>query len=394
MTKKLEPETVFALDKEFYMNCFKRKPIVLEKGKGSFVSDSKGKKFLDFVGALATCSVGYANPNVTKAICVQAKKLVNVTNYYYSEPQALLAEKLAKISGLQKVFLSNSGTEAMEAALKLARKCTGKTQIISTENAFHGRTFGALTATWNKSYKTMFEPLVPGFMTIPFNDAKALEAAIDGNTAAFVVEPIQGESGINVPSDNYLPQVAEICKRKGILLILDEVQTGCGRTGKFFAFQNYGIKPDIVVMAKGLANGFPIGATVSRAGLDFEPGQHGGTFGGNPLACAAALATIKEIESKNIAFGAEKKGKLFMQKLSAMRAKFSFVSQVRGKGLMVAVQLDGVSAKTVVEKCVAKGLLVNSIGDNVLRFLPPLTVSEKEIAQAAKTLEKVFSECA
>ncbi|MBI4052982.1 MAG: aspartate aminotransferase family protein [Candidatus Diapherotrites archaeon] len=394
MAGKMKPEKVFALDREFYMNCFRRKPIVLEKGKGCFVFDSQGKKYLDFVGALATCSVGYSNPAVTKAICIQAKKLVNATNYYYTGPQALLAEKLAKISGLQKVFLSNSGTEAMEAAFKLARKCTGKTQIISTENAFHGRTFGALTATWNKDYKSMFEPLVPGFKTVAFNDAKALEGAIDENTAAFVVEPIQGESGINVPHENYLKAVAGICKAKGVLLILDEVQTGCGRTGKFFAFQLSGIKPDIVVTAKGLANGFPIGATISREGLDFEPGQHGGTFGGNPLACSAALATIKEIESKKLAAGAEKKGRLFMQKLSGLQKKFSFVSDVRGKGLMVAVQLSGVSAKAVAGKCLAKGLLVNSIGDNVLRFLPPLTVSEKEILSAIKVLEKVFVECA
>lgn len=389
----MKPEKIFELEKKFYFNCFRRKKIVFEKGRGSYLFDLAGKKYLDFAGGLGSCSLGYSNPRVVNAICKQAKNLLTTTNLFYTEPQIVLAERLAKLAGMEKVFFSNSGTEAVEAAFKLARKCTGKYEIISTANAFHGRTFGALSATWNENYKKYCEPLVPGFKYVPFNDVNALQEAITPETAAFVVEPIQGEGGVNVPSDSYLKEVAAVCKEKDILLIVDEIQTGGGRTGKFFCYEHSGIKPDIVTAGKGLGNGVPIGVTLARQGLDFQPGEHGGTFGGNLLVCSAALAVLDEIKAKKIPQQAEKKGKLFRQRLEKMKNELSFVTSVRGKGLMLAMEFGREYANEIAEKCLAKRLIVNDLSKKVIRFLPQLEISEKEIISGLKTYEEVLQQC-
>lgn len=389
----MEKQRIVSLEKKFIMQSYKRAPVVIERGDGVYVWDSDGKKYLDLCGALATASIGHANKEVANAVCGQSKKLVNATNLYYTEPQARLAEKLARISGLGKCFFSNSGSEAVEIAIKLARQHTGKKGIICTANAFHGRTFAALTATANKKYRDFCKPLVPGFRRIPFNNAKALEKAIDGNTAAFIVEPIQGESGINVPGKGYLKEIRKICDEKGILLILDEVQSGCGRTGEFFAYQHEGIRPDIVAVAKGIAGGFPLGVTIAKEGVEFQKGQQGSTFGGNCISCAAANATIDYIMEKNLMQNAMEAGNYFMQKLEMLKNRHRKIKEVRGMGLMVGVELKG-SADEVAKICMGKGLLVNVIDGRILRFLPPLIISRKEVDIALKILENAFKEAA
>lgn len=384
-------EKLIALEKKYIMQSYKRAPIVLERGKGAYVWDSERKKYLDFIGAFATSSIGHSNKVVAKAVCKQSGKLINTTNLYYTKPQVALAEKLARLSGLGKCFFSNSGSEAVEVAIKLARQHTGKKGIIATSNAFHGRTFAALTATANKKYKDFCKPLVPGFRRIPFGNTTALEKAIDKDTAAFIVEPIQGESGINVPKKGYLKEVRRICNRRKILLILDEVQTGCGRTGKFFAYQNEGIKPDIVTVAKGIANGLPLGVTIAKKGIEFSKGQQGSTFGGNCISCTAANATIDYIIKKRLMKNADAVGKYFMQELEKLKVKYKKIKEVRGKGLMIGVELEE-NADDVVSICMKKGLLLNSIEDKVLRFLPPLVVSKKEVDKALDILDNVFRE--
>ncbi len=296
----MDENGIFDGEKKYLMQSYTRYPVVLEKGKGVWVWDSKGKKYLDCVGGIATVSVGHGNNEVSQAVSQQMKKITNVTNLYYTEPQVELAKKLSALSGLQKTFFCNSGAEANEAALKLARACTGKTDFICCEHAFHGRTFGSLSATWKEKFKKKFEPLVPGFSFVPFNDADAVKAAITGKTAAVIIEPIQGEAGVIVPEKGYLAHVSQICKAEGILLIVDEVQTGNGRTGAFFCFQHETIIPDMVTIAKGLANGIPIGACIAKKGIDFSPGDHGTTFGGNTISCAAALATLSFIGEKGL----------------------------------------------------------------------------------------------
>ncbi|MFH1256647.1 MAG: aspartate aminotransferase family protein [Candidatus Diapherotrites archaeon] len=387
----MDSKKLIALEESVIMQSYGRAPIVLEKGKGCWLWGSDGKKYLDLVGALATCSIGYANKEHAEAICAQAKKLVNTTNLYFTEPQILLAAKLQQLSGMGKSFFSNSGSEAVEVALKLARKATGKKGVIATERAFHGRTMAALAATWKENYKDYCAPHVPGFKHVPFNDVDALEKAVDESTAAFIVEPIQGESGIIVPEKGYLKKVREICSRKGILLIVDEVQTGTARTGKFFAFEHEGIKPDIAALAKGIGNGVSIGVTIAEQGIDFGKGQQGSTFGGNPLACSAALATIEFIEKNKLAGNAEKMGAYAVEKLEKMKKEISAIKEVRGKGLMIGIELHG-DAKKIVEKCREKGVLVNAATDSTVRLLPPLIISKEEIDFGLKVIGGALKE--
>lgn len=372
-------------EKQYIMQTYGRFNLILDKGKDCYLFDKEGNKYLDLIGALATASIGYGNEEFAKILSEQAKKLVNATNLFYTEPQVVLAEKLAKLSGLKKSFFSNSGSEANEVAIKLARKYTKKTEIIAAENAFHGRTFGALSATWNKNYKEYCKPLVPDFKHIPYNDAEALEKAITDKTAAFIVEPIQGESGIIVPDEDYLKEVSEICDKKDILLIIDEVQTNM-RTGKFFAYQHNKILPDIVAVAKGIAGGMPIGITTAKQEVAdaFVPGDQGSTFGGNSLSCAAANFVIDFVQKNNLVDNAENMGDYFFKKLNALNVK-----EVRGKGLMIGVELNK-DAKEFVDSCLNKKLLVNKCGDSVIRFLPPLIIKEKEIDEAVGILEQVI----
>jgi acetylornithine/N-succinyldiaminopimelate aminotransferase len=376
------------------MNTYRPLKISLESGNGCYVYDENNKKYLDMCGALATCPLGHANPALVTAISEQAEKIICTTNLYLNCKQQELAKKLVHISSLKsgKCFFSNSGTEANEAAIKLARKYTGKKEIIACEGAFHGRTLGSLSATWKKEYKDKFMPLVPGFKHIPYNDIKALEDAIGTDTAAFIVEPIQGEAGIIVPSEHYLKKAAKICKEKKILLIVDEIQTGIGRTGEFFAYQKSKIMPDIVTIAKGLANGIPIGATIAKekVAMAFEPGDHGSTFGGNQLSCAAALATIQYIEKHDLVKNAEIIGNYIISKIKSLaKLKKAKIKEVRGSGLMIGIELE-IKEDGLAKKFADNGVLVSSINDTIIRILPPLILNKKEADQFIAALEKTL----
>ncbi len=375
--------TYLEKEKKSIMQTYNRNKLLIAKGKGSILYDNEGNSYLDLLGSIATCSVGYANPEVNAAIKTQADKIITTTNLFYTEPQIELAEKLSQITQLDKSFFTNSGAEANETAIKLARKHTKKKGIISTIGGFHGRTLGALSATGKPKYTESFKPLIPGFSHIPFGDAEALKKEITNDTAAFIVEPIQGESGIIVPEPDYLNKVREICDQKNVLLILDEVQTGNGRTGEYFCYQHNKILPDILTTAKGLANGIPIGATLAKCEVadSFERGDHASTFGGNPLACQTALATINYIEKNNLMENAEKNGKTAMKLLQELNK----VQEVRGKGLMIGIQIDD-NAAIIVEKCLEKKLIINKCTDNVLRILPALTITEDELKKGINIL--------
>ena len=387
-------EKTILLENRYVMPTYGRAKIVLDRGKGTVVRDAKGKAYLDFIGGIATVPVGHAHPAVVAAIARQAKKIINVTNLYYTEPMAELAHRLVEASGMKaKVFFCNSGTEAVEGALKLARRYTWKTDIVATEHSFHGRTMGALSATWKKQYKEPFAPLVPGFSHIPFNDVASLEKSLTDRTAAFLVEPIQGEGGIRIPARDYLVRAQAACAAKKVLLAADEIQTGLGRTGRFFAFQHEdGVHPDIITLAKGLGGGVPIGAILAKNYVAdaFEKGDHGSTFGGNALACAAALAVLDVIRKEKLIDHAAVMGRYFVQQLEAFVTEHAFVEDVRGKGLMIGVECSGPVAP-LVDKARDLGLLVNAADGTVLRFLPPLTVSKSEIDRAIGILGEVFT---
>ncbi len=388
----MDAEEIKRMEKKHVMQTYDRADIVFERGKGAYLYDANGKKYLDFVSGIATASLGHANDAVAKAISKQAAILIGTSNLYYTVPQAMLAKRLVELSGMGKCFFSNSGAEAIEAAIKLARKRTGRKEIISTINGFHGRTIGALSITGKEKIREPFEPLMPGAKFIPYNDSVALFDSISDETAAFVVEPIQGEAGIIVPSKGYLGECRKICDEFGALLIVDEIQTNM-RTGKFFAFQHEKITPDIVTVAKGIAGGIPMGITIAtdETASGFAFGDHGSTFGGNALSCAAANATIDFVLKNNLVEKAGENGEYFMGKLKSMAGKMPVVKDVRGKGLMIGVELT-VAAKGVSEECLSKGLIVNKCSENVLRFLPSLIVTKKEIDSCLGILEGVLCE--
>lgn len=384
----MKAKEIIGLEKKYVMQTYSRFNLVVEHGKGCYIYDKDGKKYLDFLGGIATCSVGHGNPEVSKAICSQAKKLINITNLYYTEPQVILAEKLAKLSGLKKCFFCNSGTEANEAAIKLAKKITGKKKFIAFKDSFHGRTTASLALTWKEKYKKPFEPLGLDVVFVEYNDINALEKTITPEIAAVVIEPIQGEAGVIVPDKGYLKKVEEICHKNNILLIIDEVQSGNGKTGKFFAYQHENVKPDIVTLAKGLANGIPIGVCISN--YEFDKSEHASTFGGNNLSCAAANAVIDYILDNKLMENAVKVGNYFMKKLNELKNKYKIIKKVKGKGLMIGVELNENKAKEITEKCLEKGLIINNATDNILRFLPPLVISEKEVDEAVGILKGVL----
>jgi len=379
----MEPNKIIQAEKKCIMQTYGRFNLVIDSGKGAYVFDKQGNKYLDFISGIGCVPVGHSNKETTKAIIEQSKKLIQVSNLYYTETQVKLAKKLVALSGLKKCFFCNSGAEANEAAIKLAKKVTGKKEFIVCKQSFHGRTHASLAATWKKKYKEPFQPLVEGFKFVEYNNSEAIEKTITSKTAAVMLEPIQGEAGIIVPDKGYLKKVNDICKKNKILLILDEVQSGNGRTGKFFAFQHSKIKPDIVTIAKGLANGIPIGACISNH--EFEKGQHASTFGGNNLACAAANATIDYITKNEIMQNATKVGDYFIKKLK----KLPKVKKVKGKGLMIGLDIKG-DAKKVTEACLKKGLLINNATEHTLRFLPPLIINKKQVDQAIKILQEVL----
>ncbi|OGF66843.1 MAG: hypothetical protein A2Y62_19225 [Candidatus Fischerbacteria bacterium RBG_13_37_8] len=386
-----DPEIILQ-ESQYIMPTYRRSVVIFEKGRGAYLYDIKGKKYLDCISGIATCPLGHAHPVVTSALTKQAKKLINVTNLFYTQPQVELAKKLVSIAGFDgKVFFSNSGTEAIEAAIKLTRKYAQKKEIIAVENAFHGRTLGALSATHKARFREPFEPLVPGFKHIAYDSPSALVKAITDDTAAFFMEPILGEAGVILPSRGYLKEIREICSQRGILMVVDEIQTGMGRTGTFFAYQHEGIMPDIITLAKGLANGIPIGATIARAEIAnaFEPGDHGSTFGGNSLATAVANAVVDFIIEKNLAEYAATAGAMLEEKLHSLKKNTPLIKEIRAKGLMIAIEVNAL-AKELVAQCLSKGLVINNTSDNTLRLLPPLIIGKRDIKKCITILSNIL----
>ena len=378
---------------------YARYPVVLVEGKGTRVWDADGKEYLDFVAGLAVCNLGHCHPKVVKAIQDQAKKLIHVSNFYYIQPQIELASLLCKYSFAEKVFFCNSGAEANEGAIKLARKFAkekmkgDRYEVLTMEKSFHGRTLATLTATAQEKFHKGFSPLMPGFKYVPFNDLAAVRKAIDSKTCAVMVEPIQGEGGVNCPSEGYLKGLREICDEKGILLIFDEVQVGMGRTGKLFAYEQEEVVPDMVTLAKSLGGGVPIGALLIRDRVEegFKPGDHASTFGGNPLVTAAGVAAVTAILEEGMLENCREVGEYFLLSLKKMSSKFSFVQEVRGKGLIIGMELN-MDGGAIVKQMMERGILINYTMGKVLRFLPALIVTKEEVNRVVTTLEEVFKD--
>jgi acetylornithine/N-succinyldiaminopimelate aminotransferase len=390
---------MLADSQKYVMNTYARQSLVLIKGRGTRVFDSDGREYIDFVSGVAVNNLGHCHPRVVVALQKQAQRLMHVSNHYQNEPQINLAKALVAHSFADKVFFCNSGTEAIEAAIKLARRYgrevlrEDRYEIITMRGSFHGRTLGALTATAQERLHRGFEPLLPGFQYVPYNDVSAVQAAVNERSCAILVEPIQGEGGVIVPSAGYLKALREICDRNRLLLLLDEIQTGMGRTGKLYAYEHEGIVPDVAALAKGLGAGMPIGAliTTEKAAQGLTPGSHGSTFGGNPLACAAALASIETLIEDNIIIPAvEQLGRHFLRGLENLRKKYSFIKDVRGRGLLIGMELD-FPGKDVVSACIKEGFLINCTMDTVLRFMPPLIITEYEIDRLLVTLDGIFA---
>jgi len=377
--KKVSAEDVRAQEDRYESGVYSKRPLVITRGKGAYVWDIRNTRYIDCGASFGTCLVGHANAAVTQAIQEQAEKLVHVSNIVYNDVRASLMAKLVEVTPPQmtRVFLCNSGTEANEAAIKFARAATGKPGIVSAKGGFHGRTMGALSATPKEAYQAPFRPLVPGFTYVPYGDAKALAEAITPETAAVLLEPVQGEGGVRVPPTDYLVKVRKLCDQHDVLLILDEVQTGFGRTGKLFAFEHSGAVPDILTLAKGMGNGVPIGAVVTREEIPkkLAKAAHGTTFGGNPLACAAALATIDQVLERNLPQHAAELGAYFMERLRALQSPL--VREVRGLGLMVGVELKA-KAQRYLMALLERGVIAIPAGSTVLRFLPPLVLTKDD----------------
>lgn len=390
-------QDILAMGQQYVMNTYGRLPMALVKGEGPWVWDAEGRKYLDFVGGLAVNSLGHAHPKVAEAICQQAKTMLHCSNIYWIEPQVKLAKLLVQNSCAGKAFFCNSGAEANEAAIKLARKYAkanlgpDKYEIITATNSFHGRTLAAITATGQTKYQKGFEPLPQGFKYVPFNDLGALEENIGPHTCAVMLEPVQGEGGVIPATQEYLEGVAKLCKEKGLLLIFDEVQCGLGRTGKFLAYQNYGVEPDIITLAKALGGGCPIGAMLAKEEVakSFQPGDHASTFGGNPLVCAAALAVMDTLLNDGVQQNAQEIGEYFKAKLKNLAEKYSYVKEVRGMGLMLGMELT-IEGKDIVAHCLEQGLLINCTNGNVLRFLPPLNITNNDVDYAVAVLDKAM----
>lgn len=382
------------------MNVYRRLPVTFERGEGVWLWDTEGNQYLDALSGIAVCNLGHAHPAVTKAIQIQAGKLLHTSNLYQIANQKKLAEVLCRLTGLDKAFFCNSGAEALEAALKLTRlyghsKGIDVPHIIVMTGAFHGRTLATLSAGASKKNQAGFEPLEQGFIRVPYNDIDAIEAAAKthNNIVAVLVEPVQGESGINVPNEDYLSQIRKVCDKHHWLMILDEVQTGIGRTGTLFAYQAYDFLPDILTSAKALANGVPIGACLAKevvANL-FKPGSHGSTFGGNPLATAAALATLQEIETHKLWENAKKQGETLLEGLKVKLKNHPHVKDVRGKGLMIGVELDQ-PCREILLLALKKRILFTVCNETVLRLLPPLIIEDEQIQHIINILPPIIDE--
>jgi acetylornithine aminotransferase/acetylornithine/N-succinyldiaminopimelate aminotransferase len=388
---------------KYLLHTYDRHPVLLTHGKGAYLYAEDGRKYLDFLSGIGVMALGYSHPEITKVIKEQAGKLVHASNLFYTKYPSVLAQKLTKLSGLDRAFFSNSGAEAWEGALKIARAfASGKglkkrTKILALENSFHGRTMGALATTHTAKYRKPFAPVMPGVTFVKFNDVDDLKQKFDDDVCAVCIETIQGEGGIHPVSREFLKTARELTQKSGALLLLDEIQCGLGRTGKMFAFQHYGVKPDVVTLAKPLAAGLPLGAilvTEEVAGA-IHPGMHGTTFGGGPLACAVALTVLKVIEDDKILSHVKEVGGHFLELLKQMDARHSCVVDVRGIGLMVGVELDSADlAKAVQKAMLEQGIIINRTHETVLRFLPPFVVTNKQVEIVVKALEQVLSSCA
>lgn len=385
------------LEQKLYMRTINRLPVTLVRGRGARVWDTEGKEYLDFMAGWAVDSLGHCHPVMVKALQKQAQTLIHVSNQFYTIPQLQLAELLVKNSCLDRVFFCNSGAEANEGAMKLARRygrlhLGGAYKIITTHNSFHGRTLAMVAATGQDKQQEPYIPLPDGFVNVAYNDIEALKAATTSSTCAVMVEPIQGEGGVNVPDEDYLKKVRVWCDQRGILLILDEVQTGIGRTGTLFAYEQAGIEPDIISLAKGLGSGVPIGAFLAKESASvFVPGEHGNTFGGSPLICAASFAALKFIIDNDIPKKVRHVGQYFISGLERLKAKFEFITEVRGRGLLLALAFTGDIAEEVTQDCLKEGLLVNRVKPNAVRFAPPLIITEKDVDEALGILEVVLN---
>ena len=376
---------------------YKRFPIVIAKGKGCTLWDTDGKKYTDFVAGIAVCNLGHAHPQVSKALCMQADTLFHVSNLYYTIPQVDLAYWLTENSFADRVFFCNSGAEANEAAIKLARKYSkekgesGRYRIISMEHSFHGRTMATLSATGQDKIKQGFEPVLEGFDYVPFSDINALRGAIGPSTCAVLIEPIQGEGGVRCPDPDYLKAVRQVCDDTGILLIFDEIQTGMGRTGKLFAYEHFGITPDIMTLAKALANGLPIGAMLAREEVAdaFGPGSHASTFGGTPVVTAASLEVVRVLSEENIIDHCRTIGGYFKDRLSWLKDRHEVIEDVRGLGLLLGMKLR-MEGDQIVASCMEKGFLINCIQGNILRFIPPLIIEKQDIDALVACLDEIL----
>lgn len=390
-------EELISNSNRYIMNTYSRLPVVLVRGEGVHVWDSDGKEYLDFLAGIAVCGLGHSNPLISGAISKQAETLVHVSNIYHIEPQIRLARLLVENSFADKVFFCNSGAEANEAAIKLARKYAhenmdkGRYRIVSMKNSFHGRTLATVTATGQERFQKGFDPLPAGFGYVPFDDLPSLERAVTEDVCAVMVEAIQGEGGIRVPSDGYLEGVRKICDDRGILLILDEVQTGMGRTGDLFAYEASGARPDIMTLAKALGNGFPVGAMLAtdKVAASFTPGTHASTFGGNPLAMAAGISVMDALLHGGVLDNCREMGDYFRVKLNELKADHAFITEVRGRGLIVGVELS-MDGADIVNGCMDRGLLLNCTCGNVLRFVPPLIITKGDIDHAVDILDEVM----
>lgn len=385
------------LEHKYFMKTVERLPITIVRGQGARVWDENGREYLDFVAGWAVNNLGHCPPVVVEAVTKQAQTLIQTSNQFYTIPQIQLAEILIQNSCLDKVFFCNSGAEANEGAIKLARRygkryLDGAYGVITAMNSFHGRTLSMVAATGQPKFQQPYTPLPVGFTNVEYNNIEAIKEATTSQTCAIMLEPIQGEGGVNLPGADYLAVVRTWCDQKGILLIFDEIQTGMGRTGSLFAYEHYGVEPDVMTLAKGLASGIPIGAILAKDKASvFTPGDHGSTFGGNAVTCAAGYATLKYIIDNDVAGNAKRVGLYFTGKLEQLRQKFQFITDVRGCGLLIAMEFSSDIADSMVKTCLDKGLLVNRVKPNALRFMPPLTIGNSEVDEVLGILDEVLS---
>lgn len=396
----MDKKTIIEETEKYYLPVFGRYQMVMELGQGCRVWDNEGNEYVDAFAGIAVNSLGYNHPVLVKAISEQAAKLMHCSNLYYTEIQAKALRMVAEATGMDRIFFANCGAEGNEGAMKLARKygvskAPTKYKIISADESFHGRTFDTLAATGHDYYHVGYGPLSPGHVLVPYGDIKALEAQMDDDVCAVLLEPIQGEGGVHVPPDEYLQQVRALCDKHDALLIFDEVQTGVARTGKWFAYMHSGVKPDILTFAKGIGGGFPVAGFAVPESLAhvFKPGDHGGTFGGNPLACAAVYATLTTIKSEGLVDKVAEKGEYFKNELRKLQEKYpAKVTDVRGCGLMLGMEVAG-EGKPIVESCLANNVIVNCTAGNVIRIVPPLIISREEIDIVVAALDKALAAC-